>query len=130
MNSTRPRGYILLEMMLALSIFVLALAPSGRLLNDTLDTYLAVEGNQALHTAIINHTNFLLATPILEGEFESAPDDYPGITISTKIKPYEPDIDVTGDEEYVQISNVFVVTITAESKDGELESTLYLRELN
>ncbi len=130
MNSTSRSGYILLEMMLALSIFVLALAPSGRLLNDTLDTYLAVEENQALHTALMNHTNFLLATPLREGEYESEPDDYPGITISTVIEPYEPEIDETSEEEYVQVTNVFTVTVTAENKDGELESIFYLRRLN
>ena len=130
MNSTKPQGYILIEMMLALGIFVMALAPAGRVLNDTLAAYLSVEASQALHTALINHTNFLLATNLQEGEFESDAEDYPGINIKTTIEPYEPEIDVTGDDEFVEISNVFLVTIVAENEDGEIESKFYLRKLN
>lgn len=130
MSSTKKPGYILIEMMLALGIFVMALAPAGRVLNETLTAYLSVEANQALHTALINHTNFLLATPLQEGEFESQPDDYPGITVKTTIEPYEPKTDVTGDEEYVEISNVFVVTVLAKNDEGEIESIFYLRKLN
>ncbi len=119
-----------MEMMLALAIFVIALAPTARVLNNTLGAYLAVEENQALHTALINHTNFLLASSWQEGTFESAHDDYPGITVTTVIDPYEPEIDNTDDEEFVAITDVFVITIKATGKDGELENTFYLRKLN
>ncbi|MEM6884631.1 MAG: hypothetical protein AAF571_06315 [Verrucomicrobiota bacterium] len=120
----------MMEMMMALAVFVIAIAPVARILNDTLEAYLLVEENQALHSALKNHTNFLLSSNLREGQFESAPDDYPDITIKTTIEPYEPDVDSTTDEEYVQVTNVLLIKLVAEGKEDSLESTFYLRKLN
>ncbi|MEM1159164.1 MAG: hypothetical protein AAGH72_13025 [Verrucomicrobiota bacterium] len=125
-TSTTPstRGYILLEMLLALAIFVIALAPLGRVINELLDAYVTIRQQDQLQTALINQTQLFISRPLKEGT-TTVKDDRTGITTETRVEPYESDA-----TDEIQIRRVFEVTITVSSFDGELSSNFYFRNLN
>lgn len=124
-RSRRCRAaYLLLEMILALSIFVVALAPVGRTLNTALEVFLAIDRESKRQTALINHTQILLASPVQVGKTITQDPDSP-LRITTEIEPYEPERDPL----QPPITNVFRVLILVEDDEGKLESEILLRRL-
>jgi len=120
---SRKPGYILLEMMLALSIFVVAVGPLGRVINDSLNAYLTLQEERDLQTALLNQTELAMASRLELGEKTFFSEDARMKTV-IRVQEHEEDYDLEK-----TVTNMYRVEITVELDGQKQTGDFFIRGL-
>lgn len=85
-SSKRPRGYILFELVIALTIFALAVLGLAKALNQALETANLLKRDQIIRIGMRNHLEEIRRKPISEMSITKMDTTY-GVTYTSSTEP-------------------------------------------